>query len=176
MVIRFYGGGANGMRGFSERRLSPLLAAPAPGTYPVVYQTVPIGGNGLIDGSFEARYSVASSVRVAGFVDFGQVTTGLVGPKEVPDLLWAVGVGLRYITAVGPIRLDLAYRLPFGRLPTLYGTDPDTGAIEVFPYQPNESCFGLFGPHPDTIVVNGHPITAAIDGPCVVQISIGEPF
>ena len=31
VVIRFYGGGANSMRGFSERRLSPLLQAPVPG-------------------------------------------------------------------------------------------------------------------------------------------------
>ena len=28
VVIRFYGGGANSMRGFSERRLSPLLQVP----------------------------------------------------------------------------------------------------------------------------------------------------
>jgi translocation and assembly module TamA len=167
VVIRFYGGGANSMRGFSERRLSPLLLAPAPGTYPPIYQTVPIGGNGLIDGSFEARYSLTESLRAAGFVDFGQVTTGLIGIQDVPDLLWAVGIGLRYVTAVGPIRVDLAYRLPVGRLPTLYYSNPDTGAIMEMGYQVNERCFGLFGPNP------GGPVT---DGPCVVQVSIGEAF
>ena len=166
VVIRFYGGGANSMRGFSDRRLSPLLEAPAPGTYPPVIQTVPIGGNGMIDGSVEARYSLTENFRLATFADFGQVTTGLVGLRDVPDMLWAVGVGVRYITAVGPIRLDLGYRLPIGKLPTLYGTDAYGKIIEV-PYQANQSCFGLVGPHPDT------PVT---DGACVVQISIGEPF
>jgi translocation and assembly module TamA len=172
VVIRFYGGGANGMRGFSDRRLSPLLLAPAPGTYPPVYQTVPIGGNGLIDGSFEARYSVTSSWRVAGFVDFGQVTTGLVTLRDVPNMLWAVGAGIRYLTAVGPIRLDLGYRLPIGQMPTMYWAP--YGQVMVLPYQPNESCFGLFGPRPTTVVAGMTTVTT--DGPCVVQISIGEPF
>jgi translocation and assembly module TamA len=164
VVIRFYGGGANSMRGFSERRLSPLLQAPVPGTTPnmPLTVTVPIGGNGMIDGSFETRYSLTESFRVAGFVDFGQVTTGLVKLQDVPDLLWAVGAGLRYVTAVGPIRVDLAYRLPFGKLPPLYDQN-----VQLVDYQANRSCFGLFGSHPST------PVS---DGACVVQISIGEAF
>jgi translocation and assembly module TamA len=167
VVIRFYGGGANSMRGFSERRLSPLLLAPAPGAPPVMgqpfYVTVPIGGNGMIDGSFEARYSVTESLRLAGFVDFGQVTTGLVGLRDVPDLLWAVGIGMRYITAVGPIRVDLGYRLPIGRLPPLYDQN-----VQLVPYEANQSCFGLFGPKPAYMPVS--------DGACVLQVSIGEAF
>ncbi len=167
VVIRFYGGGANSMRGFSERRLSPLLEAPAPGTNPPVTETVPIGGNGMFMGSFEARYSVLENVRVAGFVDIGQVTTGLFGVSDLPGVLWAVGVGLRYLTPIGPIRLDLARRLPFGTLPALYATDAAGAIYQVPSYPVDESCFGFFGSHPDT------PVS---DGACTLQISIGEAF
>jgi translocation and assembly module TamA len=170
VVIRFYGGGANSMRGFSERRLSPLLQAPVPGTQnPTLYETVPIGGNGMFTGSFEARYSVLENLRVATFVDVGQVTTGLFRVDDLPGVLWAVGVGLRYLTPIGPIRLDLARRLPFGTLPTLYTTNMDTGAINkpTNTYSVDESCFGLFGSHPTTQVSDGY---------CTLQISIGEAF
>ena len=170
VVIRFYGGGANSMRGFSERRLSPLLQVQVPGTYnQQLTETVPIGGNGMFTGSFEARYSILENVRLAGFVDVGQVTTGLFGFGDLPGVLWAVGVGLRYLTPIGPIRLDLARRLPFGTLPVLYTTDPATGAINpgTNSYAVDESCFGFFGSHPNT------PVT---DGACVLQISIGEAF
>ncbi len=173
VVIRFYSGGATSMRGFSERRLSPLLEAPlpntsppAPGTNPPV-ETVPIGGNGLFDGSFEARYSVLSNLRVAGFVDVGQVTTGLFSVSDLPGVLWAVGVGLRYLTPIGPIRVDVARRLPFGDLPPLYTTDAAGNIVRVPSYAVDESCFGLFAPHPNT------PVT---DGSCVFQLSIGEAF
>ena len=158
VVIRFYGGGANSMRGFSERRLSPLLAGAGPRAPAdreddrhAEYETVPIGGNGMFMGSFEARYSVLDNVRVAAFVDVGQVTTGLFGWSDLPGVLWAVGVGLRYLTPIGPIRLDIARRLPFGTLPALYTTD-DYGTIipPTNTYAVDESCFGFFGSHPST--------------------------
>ncbi|HVY37787.1 MAG TPA: BamA/TamA family outer membrane protein, partial [Polyangia bacterium] len=171
VVIRFYGGGATSMRGFSERRLSPLLLAPIATqlkNQPVRYISVPIGGNGLIDGSFEARYSLTESLRLAGFVDFGQVTTGLVKPSDVPEMLWAVGVGLRYLTPIGPIRLDLARRLPFGTLPPLYQIN-DAGTPVPVPYDPDWSCFGLFATRPMTT-------PAGADSACALQISIGEAY
>ena len=167
VTTRFYAGGAVSMRGFSERRLSPLLEAPVPGTNGL-YETVPIGGNGMIDGSFEVRYSLTDSLRVASFVDFGQVTTGPVTFRDVPGVLWAVGIGLRYLTSVGPIRVDIARRLPFGTLPPLYAADPYTGAIvQQQSYPVDWGCFGLFSSHPNT------PVT---DGACVFQFSIGEAF
>jgi translocation and assembly module TamA len=167
VVTRFYGGGGVSMRGFNDRRLSPLLLAPAPGASSNVTLTLPIGGNGIIDGSFEARYSLTPSLRVAAFVDFGQVTRGPLGPDDVRQVLWAVGVGVRYLTAIGPIRLDLARRLPFGRLPPLYALDQTTGTIGVLPYDPDDGCFGLGGSHRTSLVS---------DGLCVLHISIGEAF
>ncbi|HSY40096.1 MAG TPA: hypothetical protein VLA79_11230, partial [Polyangia bacterium] len=83
--------------------------------------------------------------------------------------LWAVGVGVRYLTPIGPIRLDLARRLPFGTLPALYTSDPYTGTISgpSSTYPVDESCFGFFG---------SHPTTQVSDGACTLQISIGEAF
>jgi translocation and assembly module TamA len=165
VVTRFYGGGSNGMRGFSERRLSPLLEAPVPNTYPVQTETIPIGGNGWFDASVEARYSVTSNVRVATFVDWGQVTTGPFGVGDLPGVLWAVGLGLRYLTPIGPLRVDVARRLPLGTLPPLFADEG--GKIVPQSYAVDTSCFGLFGSQPTT------PVT---DGSCVLQISIGEAF
>jgi len=165
VVTRFYAGGAISMRGFSDRRLSPLLLAPQPSA-PNVQVTLPIGGNGLIDGSFEARYSITSTLRLAAFVDFGQVTHGRLGPDDIPGVLWAVGAGVRLITPIGPIRVDVARRLPFGDLPTLYQVDA-AGAIVPVPYAANDSCFGLGG---------SDVVTPVPDGRCVLHIAIGEAF
>ena len=123
MVTRFYAGGGISMRGFADRRLSPLLQVPPPPGVQIDQVTVPIGGNGMIDGSFEPRYSLTPTLRVAAFVDFGQVRRGRLEPGDIPHVLWAVGVGIRWLTPIGPIRVDLARRLPFGDLPPLLAVD-----------------------------------------------------
>ena len=165
VITRFYAGGAVSMRGFNDRRLSPLLLAPAPSN-PNVLLTVPIGGNGMVEGSFEARYSLTPTLRVAGFVDFGEVTRGPFSPGDIPGMLWAVGVGLRYLTPIGPIRVDIARRLPFGTLPGLYQVNP-AGQIVQVPYEAAGDCFGFGG--------SGVP-TPVPDGSCVLHIAIGEAF
>jgi len=154
------------MRGFADRRLSPLLLAPAPNGNENVLITMPIGGNGLFDSSFEARYSVISWIRAAAFVDVGQVTQDRLVFGDLGHMLWAVGVGVRILTPIGPIRVDVARRLPFGRLPTLYEINA-AGAIVGLPYVANNSCFGLGG----TDVVTPVP-----DTQCALHISIGEAF
>jgi translocation and assembly module TamA len=163
VITRFYAGGAVSMRGFNDRRLSPLLLAPAPNN-PAVMLTVPIGGNGMVEGSFEARYTITPSVRLAGFVDFGEVTRGPFSPGDIPGLLWAAGLGLRYLTPIGPIRVDVAYRLPFGTLPGLYTVNP-AGVIEPVPYDAAGGCFGF-----------GSSASLVTDGNCVLHIAIGEAF
>jgi translocation and assembly module TamA len=169
VVTRFYAGGALSMRGFNDRRLSPLIEAPAPlspGVAPTTL-TLPIGGNGLIDGSFEARYSLTRNLRVALFADYGQVTTGSIGPDDFAHVLWAVGFGVRYLTPIGPIRVDIARRLQRGRLPPLFVLDAAGQIVQVPSYPVDTSCFGLGGSRPNT------PVT---DNLCVLHISIGEAF
>ena len=127
VVTRFYAGGGISMRGFADRRLAPLLQVPPPPGVQIDQVTVPVGGNGMIDGSLELRYSLTPTLRAAAFVDFGQVRRGRLELGDIPHVLWAVGVGIRWLTPIGPIRVDLARRLPFGDLPPLLAVDAATG-------------------------------------------------
>jgi translocation and assembly module TamA len=107
---RFYAGGANSNRGFSERELSPQVTGPVMGSV----ETVPYGGAGMIDSSFEARFKffhVASMpLEEVGFLDAGDVEM-TPGDLAFDKLYYAVGAGLRLLTVVGPVRVDLGYRL-----------------------------------------------------------------
>jgi translocation and assembly module TamA len=167
VVTRFFGGGGISMRGFSDRRLSPLLRAPAPptGGAPVTL-TLPIGGDGLIDGSFEVRYQLTETLVLAAFVDWGQVTQGRIGPDDVPALLWALGFGLRYRTPIGPIRIDFARRLQRGRPPPLL--EITAAGVSQVRYDIDDSCFGIGGTSGRT--------SMGTDGLCVFHIAIGEAF
>ncbi|MBC8134020.1 MAG: BamA/TamA family outer membrane protein [Deltaproteobacteria bacterium] len=175
VVTRFFGGGGVSMRGFSDRRLSPLLLAPAPGQVQAgadpIMLTLPIGGDGMIDGSFEARYQLTERLVLAAFVDYGQVTQGRIGPDDVTTLLWAVGLGLRYRTPIGPIRLDFARRLRRGRPPPLLSVE--SGSVTSVPYWVDDSCFGFGGSDPDPAMMLS---TAVKDNLCVFHIAIGEAF
>jgi translocation and assembly module TamA len=165
---RFYAGGAFSMRGFNERRLSPLLLTTPPATsgnpQPTPF-SLPIGGNGLFDGSFEVRWYATSHFVFAAFLDVGQVTEGQLGVSELGHLLYAVGPGVRYLTPIGPIRLDLGVRLPFGRPPPLFVPDA-TGRIVEQAYAVNTTCFGI----------GGKVDTPVGDSLCALHISIGEAF
>jgi outer membrane protein assembly factor BamA len=107
---RYFGGGTSSMRGFSSRQLSPFVRST---TDP--FPNVPIGGAGLLELSAELRipsyfnflgFPISSVV----FLDGGDVTFAAdeLDPK---NLHWATGFGLRVVTPVGPVGLDIAYRL-----------------------------------------------------------------
>jgi len=175
VVTRFFGGGTQSMRGFNDRRLSPLLVSQLPQTTPnttAANVTLPIGGNGLIDGSFEVRYALTTNLIVAAFYDVGQVTLGRLEPQDFQQVLMAVGFGLRYRTPVGPIRVDFARRLQVGNPPPLFQVD-GTGRLGEEPYSVDDSCFGLGGSGKGTTADGTVRVT---DNLCVLHISIGEAF
>ena len=157
------------MRGFNDRRLSPLLLVPAPASAPGVTLSLPVGGDGMIDGSFEARYSLTEALRLAAFVDYGQVTTAQVTPSDAGHLLWAVGLGLRYLTPI--VRCDWTSRAGCRSGGCRRSMPRDHQRqhliVEQPPYAVDEGCFGLF---------SSHPVTPVTDGLCVLQISIGEAY
>lgn len=203
IVTRFYSGG-DLMRGFSSRRLSPMIAqvecTPTPDlpnsdpecknkpNEPTKVEYLPIGGEGLFEATLEARYRLTSSVVLAAFYDLGRIQTqqatltqvkvdkdtGVSRVEELKSvfndrdvLQHAIGVGFRYLTLVGPIRLDLAYRPPFGGGALRVFSDP---ALEGLVKEASDtSCFGLFGR-------KGTTYPGAPEGRCSFHLSIGEAF
>jgi len=68
------------------------------------------GGNGLLLGSVELRIDLRRSFALAVFSDAGNVYPA-VADIRLSKLLYSAGVGLRYKTAVGPLRVDWGYKL-----------------------------------------------------------------
>ena len=97
----FYSGGGGTVRGQPYQSLGVNLLTDSSN---VVFKT---GGTQFIGGSVEARVRVGDNLGLVGFLDMGAV-----GATGANDWQAGAGLGIRYATAVGPIRLDLA--LPVG--------------------------------------------------------------
>lgn len=93
---RFYAGGGGSVRGYAYRTLSPLG--------PDGRLT---GGRSLFEGSVEARVKITDTIGVVPFFDAGMAFESAV-PNFKERLQLAAGLGLRYYTSIGPIRLDVA--------------------------------------------------------------------
>lgn len=95
---RLYAGGGGSVRGYSFQGVGPQTRDSAG-------DLRPIGGRGLFEASVEARYRIGDFGAVA-FLDAGQLEEG---PRPQADgLRYGAGLGLRYFTSFGPLRLDLA--------------------------------------------------------------------
>ncbi|CAB5535904.1 outer membrane protein assembly factor YaeT [Pseudomonas putida] len=94
--LRFFAGGDQSVRGYDYQSLSPKNS-----------DGDRIGGRYLVAGSAEYQYSVAEKWRVATFIDQGNSFNTL----ELPSLKTGVGIGVRWVSPVGPLRLDLARAL-----------------------------------------------------------------
>jgi outer membrane translocation and assembly module TamA len=95
--VRFFSGGPGSVRGFRLNRLGPLDS-----------DGDPVGGNSLIEGSVELRFPIAGQFWGALFVDFGNVFSEPL-TYRLNDLRYAAGPGIRYMTPIGPIRLDIGF-------------------------------------------------------------------
>lgn len=89
---RFFAGGDYSLRGFKIDSVDPE------------------GGNSLLLGSAEVRVDASRRFSVAAFSDVGNVYP-LVSDLSLSNLRYAAGFGLRYRSAVGPIRVDLGFKL-----------------------------------------------------------------
>jgi translocation and assembly module TamA len=99
---RLYAGGAGSVRGYAFQHAGPIDAS-----------GVPIGGASSLELGAELRYRITDTIGIVPFVEGGNVY-----PTSLPDnasLFWGAGLGLRYYTLVGPVRLDLA--TPFTHRP-----------------------------------------------------------
>jgi outer membrane protein insertion porin family len=68
------------------------------------------GGNGLLLGTAEVRVDVGGGISTAAFADAGNVYR-LASDVTLRDLRYAAGVGLRYRSALGPLRVDWGFKL-----------------------------------------------------------------
>lgn len=96
---RFFLGGRTTVRGFREESLGPRAA-----------DGTPTGGNYMMNLNTELRVPLKYGFNVAVFVDAGSVWIHGV-PDGNFDLRKASGLGLRYVTPIGPIGLDYAWKL-----------------------------------------------------------------
>jgi hypothetical protein len=71
-----------------------------------------LGGFTLWETSFELRYRFSDDWSVVGFMDASDVSTKLARFSLVEPHV-AVGPGLRYRSPVGPVRVDVGYRIPW---------------------------------------------------------------
>jgi len=93
---RFFAGGGGSVRGVPFQAASPLDD-----------DDDPIGGRSLLEAAVELRYNITDTIGVVGFVDAGRAFEASVPDFDEP-LIVGAGLGARYITPVGPLRLDVA--------------------------------------------------------------------
>ncbi|MGM3387918.1 autotransporter assembly complex protein TamA [Stutzerimonas stutzeri] len=94
--LRYFAGGDQSVRGYDYQSLSPTNS-----------DGDRIGGRYQLAVSAEYQYSVTEQWRVATFVDQGNAFNSL----DFPSLKSSVGLGVRWVSPVGPIRVDLAHPL-----------------------------------------------------------------
>ena len=93
---RFFAGGGGSVRGFRYRSLGPI------GPFGQV-----VGGRSLLEASLEARIKITDTIGIVPFVDAGGAFESGY-PDFDEKVRVSAGLGLRYYTAIGPIRLDIA--------------------------------------------------------------------
>jgi outer membrane protein insertion porin family len=174
---RFYAGGANSVRGYGENQLGPRILTVSPDALteeglegactpgevadgscdPHVapadaFVPRPLGGTTVLEGNVEYRFPLWRELQGAVFVD-----GAIVGGRETARVgtgAWAVtpGIGARYATGVGPIRVDLGFRpRTVEELPVVTETVDEDGQPRIVRldtprrWDPLEGTSGFFG-------------------------------
>ena len=91
---RFYAGGGASVRGYAYQAIGPRDP-----------NNDPVGGRSLAEFSIEARIKAVGNFGVVPFLDAGNIATGVL--PRLTDLRYGAGVGVRYYSSFGPIRVDV---------------------------------------------------------------------
>lgn len=107
--LKLYLGGANTVRGWGMRRLSPSVSR-CTGSEAQGCPRIPVGGYTSALGNVEARVRAWKGLWVVGFFDAGDVESE-VATFHPSRWAYSAGPGLRYDSPIGMFRLDLGVRL-----------------------------------------------------------------
>jgi translocation and assembly module TamA len=93
---RFYAGGGGSVRGYSYQAIGPRDL-----------NNDPVGGRSLAEAAVEARFRFGSANQfgLVPFVDAGTISSAML--PAMGDVRVGAGIGLRYYTSFGPIRVDV---------------------------------------------------------------------
>ncbi len=114
---RFFSGGVDSLRGFPINGAGPQrpvqVCSNPSNVSTCTLISVPVGGNMLFIFNSEARFPIPLQKNLGGvvFYDGGNVYSAIRFKQFTADYTNSVGLGLRYNTPVGPVRLDFGYRL-----------------------------------------------------------------
>jgi len=165
----FFSGGPTSNRGFALRGVGPYGTVPflnpatatsqalacnlQSSTYVASECSLPIGGLTLWESTVEVRFDVSGPLGVAVFCDASDVSAFVTNLRfDHPHV--SCGSGIRYATPVGPVRLDVGYRIP---------------PLQVLG-QPNEAAAYRANPS------NGQPASLFTNVPIALAFGIGESF
>ena len=97
--LRFYAGGDRSVRGYGWREIGPRLSNGIGDTYA-------LGARNVVTASIEYERYFLGAWGAAVFVDTGSAFDG-----KRPDMRTGIGIGLRWRSPVGPVRIDIAHGL-----------------------------------------------------------------
>jgi len=157
---QFFAGGANSVRGWGTRQLHYSNKKPSADLSESEYEFLSnvLGSGVLIEGSLEFRYRFEryknfsdfiaeqiANIGVTAFIDFGNAfhwfaeesdsATDIKPLDYITKLAWATGMGFRYETPIGPLRLDLAlpvYGPVFGKSDLIINRNNVLGDLQFY--------------------------------------------
>jgi outer membrane protein insertion porin family/translocation and assembly module TamA len=188
---RFYAGGANSVRGFAQSRLGPrVLAQTDPeqllhkadsllvanctvadlvnvtcDANGARLQSQPTGGTRVLEGNAEVRFALGTDLEAVTFVDFGQVWGG--GQAVNLDAIeFTPGIGVRYLSPVGPLRVDLGYNFRGDEPLSVITQRIETDAAAANGYRATG----------DLVVLGPRVLSGGSESRLQLHISIGQAF
>jgi outer membrane protein insertion porin family len=148
---RFFAGGADSLRAFPFNQAGPRdtgapVTAGGPSSQPTGF---PLGGNALFINNVELRFPLlGENIQGVLFHDMGNVYSTLSdisfrsSQRNLQDfnyMVHAAGVGVRYKTPVGPVRVDLAYSINPPAYDGFNGTPQQL--LQCNPNEPNPASY-----------------------------------